>query len=284
MEEGDILQGERKVLWKAGVEVVRQVGNFRPQAIPPTEWSTIWHQLPCRLRVYAAQIEEEWQRAMPLEYGTGPAELQALQEMAAQWWQDTQHGHRQGGHSEAGANTEIRMRVGTGEAATGFLDGTWQRKGEHGGGPVWRHTERHLHLYLSPSGRWVVGREVGSGKGVAVSQAHSPDLGQLGQQSRWQIYNGNDWVMQVVSMCVCGGGAMGRAGAAAQVYPPPHPGTRWEASPRADAAGGREGADGRDSSSSRGVCRAVRRRGEGPGAMGNGSGCRVDDAGRGRHD
>ena len=60
------------------VEVVRQVGNFRPQAIPPTEWSTIWHQLPCRLRVYAAQIEEEWQRAMPLEYGTGPAELQAL--------------------------------------------------------------------------------------------------------------------------------------------------------------------------------------------------------------
>ena len=234
---GEILQGERRVLWTAGVEVVRQVGNFRPQAIPPTEWSTIWHQLPCRLRVYAVQIEEEWQRAMPLEYGTGPAELQALQEMAALWWQDTQHGHRQGGHSEAGANTEIRMRVGTGEAATGSLDGTWQRKGEHGGGPVWRHTERHLHLYLSPSGRWVVGREVGSGKGVAVSQAHSPDLGQLGQQSRWQIYNGNDWVVQVVSMW---GGAMGRAGAAAQVYPPPHPGTRWEASPRADATGSGE--------------------------------------------
>ena len=54
--------------------------------------------------------------------------------MAAQWWQDTQHGHRQGGHSAAGANTEIRMCVGTGEAATGFLDGTWQCKGEHGGG------------------------------------------------------------------------------------------------------------------------------------------------------
>ena len=49
---GEILQGERRVLWEAGVEVVRQVGNFRPQAIPPTEWSTIWHQLPCRLQVY----------------------------------------------------------------------------------------------------------------------------------------------------------------------------------------------------------------------------------------
>ena len=89
-----ILQGEREALWKAGVEVVRQVGSFRPQAISPAEWNTIWHQLPCRLRVYAAQIEEEWQRAVPLEYGTGPAELQALQEMAAQWWQDIQHERR----------------------------------------------------------------------------------------------------------------------------------------------------------------------------------------------
>ena len=43
-----ILQGEREALWKAGVEVVRQVGSFRPQAISLTEWNTIWHQLPCR--------------------------------------------------------------------------------------------------------------------------------------------------------------------------------------------------------------------------------------------
>ena len=100
-EDGRDIAGEREALWKAGVEVVRQVGSFRPQAISPTEWNTIWHQLPCRLRVYAAQIEEEWQRAMPLEYGTGPAELQALQEMAAQWRQDIQHGRRQGDHSAA---------------------------------------------------------------------------------------------------------------------------------------------------------------------------------------
>ena len=83
---GEILQGERKVLRKAGVEVVRQVGSFRAQAVPPAERNTTWHQLPCRLRVHTAQIEEEWQRKMPLEYGTGPAELQVLQGMAAQWW------------------------------------------------------------------------------------------------------------------------------------------------------------------------------------------------------
>ena len=45
-------------------------------------------------------------------------------------------------------------------------------------------------------------------------------------------------------------GAMGWVGAAAQVYPPPYPGARWEASPWANAAGGREGTDGWDSSSS----------------------------------
>ena len=97
-----------------GVEVVLQVGSFRPQVIPPTEWSTTWHQLPCRLRVYAAQIEEEWQRAMPLEYGTWPAELQALQEMAGQWRQDIQltwmpaGGQQRGGgkHRDTGARRD----------------------------------------------------------------------------------------------------------------------------------------------------------------------------------
>ena len=79
-------------------------------------------------------------------------------------------------------------------------------------------------------------------------------------------------------------GAMGWVGAAAQVYPPPYPGARWEASPWANAAGGREGTNGWDSSSSRGVYRAVSRSGEGPRAMGKSSGCRVDNAGRGRHD
>ena len=33
---------------------------------------------------------------MPLEYGTGPTELQALQEPHVQWWQDIQHEHWQG--------------------------------------------------------------------------------------------------------------------------------------------------------------------------------------------
>jgi hypothetical protein len=158
---GEILQGKRKVLWKAGVEVVRQVGSFRPQAIPPTEWNTIWHQLPCRLRIHTAQIEDEWQQAMPLEYRTGPAELQALQEMAAQWWQDTQHEHRQGASSVAETNSEIWVKVGTVGTARS-LKGTWQHKGDHQGNPVWKHTERGLHMYHSPSGRWVVGREVGS--------------------------------------------------------------------------------------------------------------------------
>ena len=131
---GRILQCERKALWKAGVEVVRQVGSFRPQFIPPAEWNTVWHQLPCRMRVYAAQIEEEWQRAVPLEYGTGPAELQALQEMAAQWWQDAQHECRQGANSAAETNTEIQVHVGAVGAAR-FLEVTWQHKGDHEGGP-----------------------------------------------------------------------------------------------------------------------------------------------------
>ena len=104
--------------------------------------------------------------------------------------------------SAEGANTEIQMCVGTREAAARFLEGTWQHKGDHRGNPVWRHTEKSLHMYHSPgpSGRWVVGREVGSSKGVAVSQACSTDLGQLGQQSEWQIYDGKGWAPQVVSM------------------------------------------------------------------------------------
>ena len=40
------------------------------------------------------------------EYGTGPAELQALQEMAAQWWQDVQHERQQGASSVAEADSE----------------------------------------------------------------------------------------------------------------------------------------------------------------------------------
>ena len=70
-------------------------------------------QLPCRtrLRVHAAHIEEEWQRAVPLECGTGPAELKSLHEMAAQCWQDTQYERRQGANSAVETNTEIRVHV-----------------------------------------------------------------------------------------------------------------------------------------------------------------------------
>ena len=99
----------------------------------------------------------------------------------------------------AGTNPEIQVRIGAAGAA-GFLEGTWQHKGDHRGSPAWSHTERGLHMYHSPSGRWVVGREVGSSKGVAVSQACSTDLGQLGQQSKWQIYDGKEWALQAVSM------------------------------------------------------------------------------------
>ena len=42
-------------------------------------------------------------------------------------------------------------------------------------------------------GWWVAGREVGLGGEVAVSQAHSKDLRQLGQESTWQVYDGRDW-------------------------------------------------------------------------------------------
>ena len=126
---GGILQEEWKVLWKAGVEVVCQVGSFRPQAIPLAEGNTTWHQLPCWLRVHAAQIKEEWQQAMPPEYGTGPAELQALQGMAGQWWQDVQHEHWQGASGVAETNSEIWVQVGTVGAAR-FLEGTWQHKGD----------------------------------------------------------------------------------------------------------------------------------------------------------
>ena len=55
-------------------------------------------------------------------------------------------------------------------------------------------------MYHSPSGRCVVGREVGSSKGVAASQARSIDLGQLEQQSKWQVYDGKELGLQVVSM------------------------------------------------------------------------------------
>ena len=123
------------------------------------------------------------QRAIPSEYGTGPAELQALQEMAAQWWQDIQHERRQETNSAAEAHSEIQVQVGEVGAAR-FLEGMWQQQGDHKGSPTWKHTERCLHMYLSPSGRWVMGQEVGSSKGVAVSQARSADLGQLGQQSK----------------------------------------------------------------------------------------------------
>ena len=79
------------------------------------------------------------------------------------------------------------------------------QEGDHKGSPAWRHTERRLHVYLSASGRWVVGWEVGSSKGVAVSQACSTALGLPGQQSECQIYDsegpqGCGWAPQVVSM------------------------------------------------------------------------------------
>ena len=59
-------------------------------------------------------------------------------------------------------------------------------------------------MFTSTSGRWVVGREVGSSKGVAVSVAHSKDLRQLGQLSDWQVYDGKEWGPQAVSIWVDG--------------------------------------------------------------------------------
>ena len=59
-------------------------------------------------------------------------------------------------------------------------------------------------MFISTSGRWVVGREVGSSQGVAVSLAHSKDLRQLGQLSDWQVYDGKEWGPQAVSIWVDG--------------------------------------------------------------------------------
>ena len=137
---------------------------------PPAEWNTIWHQLPCRLRVHAAQIEDEWQRAMPLEHGTGPAELQALQEMDAQWWQDVQHEHRQGASGVAETNSEIWVKVGWGQQGSLRVHGSTRGTTE---GTLCGSTQKEAYTCttLPSSGRWVVGREVGSSKGEAVSRA-----------------------------------------------------------------------------------------------------------------
>ena len=74
--------------------------------------STIWHQFPCRLRVYATQIEEASDAGSPEEYGVGPAELHALQDMAAKWWQDVQY-DRQKLDPEGVAGRGQRLQVDT---------------------------------------------------------------------------------------------------------------------------------------------------------------------------
>ena len=73
------------------VDIAHQVGGLRSHALLPAEWSAIWPQLPCRLRVYATQIVDTWDTGLQGEYGVGPAELHALQDMATKWWQDVQH-------------------------------------------------------------------------------------------------------------------------------------------------------------------------------------------------
>ena len=104
-------------------------------------------------------------------------------------------------------------------------------------------------MYHSPSGRWVVGREVGSSKGVAVSQACSTDLGQLGQQSKWQIYDGEEWALQAVSMW--GGPWDGQVQRLRSTLPPirvrdgrPVRGPMPQAAGRAQTAGVVEAAEG----------------------------------------
>ena len=126
--------------------MVRQAGGFRSHALLPTEWSTIWHQLPCRLRVYANQIEEGWAEGTQHEYGAGPAELQALQGMAAKWWQDVQHIHCKAALPQGDTSQSEQLWVNmAGEAQ--FLEGQWENCGTHDGSPVWKHIERHLHMF-----------------------------------------------------------------------------------------------------------------------------------------
>ena len=97
-------------------------------------------------------------------------------------------------------------------------------------------------MFTSTSGRWVVGREVGSSKGVAVSVAHSKDLRQLGQLSDWQVYDGKEWGPQAVSIWV--GGQKG-SNMMHKSIPPPNPSAGWQASERPHAKRCRSSPDSR---------------------------------------
>ena len=148
---GGVLQGGGGELWSAAVDIVRQVGAssripYSPQSGAP---SGTTNQLPCRLRAHATQIKEAWETGAQQEYGVGPAELQALQDMAAKWRQDVQHDHWRPAYLMGGSGQGQRLWVDT-TGKTQFLEGQWECQGTHGGSPVWRHTKRHLHMSNPP--------------------------------------------------------------------------------------------------------------------------------------
>ena len=133
-------------------------------------------------------------------------------------------------------------------------------------------------MFISTSGRWVVGREVGSSQGVAVSLAHSKDLRQLGQLSDWQVYDGKEWGPQAVSIWV--GGQEG-SNMIHKSSLPPNLSAGWQASERPHAKRCRSGPDSRGCERER-KGEGSWRRGTRPWAVGCSYGCRAHIPGRGR--
>ena len=80
-------------------------------------------------------------------------------DMAAKWRQDVQYDRQLDPKGEA--DRDQRLQIDT-AGRVKLLEGQWECQGTHKGVPVWRHREGHLYMLSSTSGRWVVGREVGS--------------------------------------------------------------------------------------------------------------------------
>ena len=65
---------------------------------------------------------------------------------------DVRHSHRKAALLEGDTSQSQQRWVGMAGKAQ-FLEGQWEYWGTHEGSPVQKHTERHLDMFNSPSGR-----------------------------------------------------------------------------------------------------------------------------------
>ena len=72
--------------------------------------------------------------------------------MAVKWWQDAQHDRQLDPEGEAGRDQRLQIDTA---GRVKFLEGQWECQGTQKRAPVWRHTEGHLYMFTSTSGRWV---------------------------------------------------------------------------------------------------------------------------------